>query len=164
MKTLLPMLAVIIVFSIAVYIPSNELLLKWLLSRPVLFVPIIWIVYCIAEGKTHAYLYQYKSNEVGKDGIDEHPAFIAMRACVLLPLAAWLRDPFLLIGLMMAQPFFHNGMYYYSRKDVYGSWFDQSKRKKGLTSLLIPKVRIALLVIGTAFYTLAHFFYINTDF
>jgi len=149
-KTLFLTLGAIIGFSTIIYLQSNGVLINWIIAQAVVAASLLWIIYSIAEGRLHAWLYDYKVNDEDKDDINEHPTFILMRICMLIPLAVWVDDLYSVVGMMAFQPFFHNGMLYFSRKDAYGHWLDQSTRAKGLTKFLVPGVRIGLLLAGIA--------------
>jgi hypothetical protein len=93
---------------------------------------------------------------------------MGMRACVLIPLGAWLNDGMAVFAMACMQPFTHNGMYYYWRKKVdgvYGHWFDQSKTSRAiLTTIMTPLHRTILMAVGLAVFILTALDLINTDF
>lgn len=168
-KTLPTMVIILIVFSIICYILTNQLLLNWLLDNPYIFAPLIWLGYCLSEGVLHAYYFAMKSvNKDKAENINEHPLFMAMRASVLIPLGAWLNDGVAVFAMMVSQPFFHNGMYYYWRgkvDKVYGSWLSQSWTSTAITTTLFtPIVRIFCAAIGITIFILSALDLINTDF
>lgn len=167
-KTIITMVSILIVFSVICYVLTNQFLLNYLLSTPYVFTPLIWVGYCLAEGVLHAYFYAHQNASTLKENFNEHPIFMAMRACVLIPLGAWLSDGMAVFAFILVQPFIHNGMYYYWRFKVdghYGSWLSQSRTSTAITTnLFTPLVRIACAVVGVTVFILSAFDLINTDF
>lgn len=167
-KTIFTMVSIIAVFGIICYVLTNQFLLNWILHTPYVLSAVVWVGYCLAEGVLHSFYYAHESASSLKENFNEHPLFMAMRACVVIPLGAWLNDGMAVFAMMLSQPFLHNGMYYYWRKKVdgrYGNWLDQSYTSTAiLTTIMTPVVRIALMVIAVTIYVLSALDMINTDF
>lgn len=162
------MVSILIVFSVICYVLTHQHLLNYLLGHPYVFAPIIWVGYCLAEGVLHSFYYAHAMASSLKENFNEHPLFMAMRACVLIPLGLWMNDGMAVFAMICAQPFLHNGMYYYWRKKVdgmYGSWLDQSRTSTAiLTTIMTPLIRVALMFVSIAVFTLSALDMINTDF
>lgn len=100
---------------------------------------LLWVLFSILEGRREAFYFSYKmkASITLQKGLktDEHVMFTIQRALVFALAATacysnLLNTSLILFSLMLSFPFFHDGMYYFTRNRLDGiyskKWFDQS--------------------------------------
>ena len=119
---------------------------------------IIWLSYMGLEGFREAFYWHFKNTSSDQSKYEIHPIFLSQRAFVFMIVSAFvISEPkasyYTLISCVICSPFIHNGMYYYVRNSIDGSYpkgfLDQSKTSTAIsTKFLTPIVRIGLFVVG----------------
>lgn len=101
---------------------------------------LLWVVYSILEGKREAYYFSYKmrtslAQKKPAKVINEHVMFTYQRMLVVALACVscytdWVNAILVVACLGASFPFFHDGMYYVTRKELDNlypkGWFDQS--------------------------------------
>lgn len=131
---------------------------------------LLWVAYAIYEGGREALYFSFKmkasltQQQTYKH--NEHIMFTIQRSFVvaLTCMACyvnWLECGFVIFSLAMCFPFFHDGMYYVTRKkldNIYlKGWFDQSTTSTALSDKLhlfdaVPRTLLMLASVGLMVY------------
>lgn len=143
----------IVVGGIVVSMILGENLGNFIADRPSVYTTIIWIVFGLFMSTFEALYFTHEINSSFHDKINEHPLFVCIRACVLVPL--WILTSWkVVLCLAVMFPFIHDGQYYLFReKLVKGTypkgWFAQSTTSTALsTKYMTPVVRTILFALS----------------
>lgn len=145
----------IVICGILISMMLGENLGNWIVETPWAYCMIIWIVFAFFSSTFEAMYYNHEVRSSYQDNFNEHPLFVAIRSCVLIPLwiiAGW--KVALCLGVMF--PFFHDGQYYRFRNKIDPTlyrkkWFSQSTTSTAFsTKYFTPVVRTSLCILAFA--------------
>ena len=122
---------------------------------------ICWILYCCLEGRRDGYFYHYRNTTTELKNENIHWIYFVKRAFVLSLIAVvhviaydcYVSTALFVSGLSLVFSFFHNGMYYQTRKKLSDGkiyplgWMSNSTSSQA-TLELKWKARVWLAVIG----------------
>jgi hypothetical protein len=120
---------------------------------------IYWVLFCVLDGIIDGFMFSKAKDYENKIvGIDVHVFMLLRRFVVILALnPSWL----VIIAMALVQTFFHNGMYFETRKRMDGSYpkgFSTTKDVDDSTAFIDVDnfaIRCVLMIVGVAVYFLA---------
>lgn len=134
---------------------------------------LLWVLYCIYEGKREAYYYSFKikaliNTQQSSKITDEHTVFTIQRSFVVFMIifsffSNYYDSSILLLSLALTFPFLHDGAYYVARHNLDGiynhGWFSQSATSTAVSDKLnlfnpIPRTIYFVLGIGLMLYNI----------
>jgi len=143
----------IFLFILEKYILGGQFIGNLIIEIPALYCGIIGIVFTLFTSKLEAYYYTHEINDSEPDNFNEHPLFMMIRLCVIIPL--WILTSWDIILCYMGMfPFIHDGNYYRWRHklnpDIYTkTWFAQSTTSTAWsTKFLTPVIRTSLFIVS----------------
>jgi len=139
---------------------SGEPIGNYIISNEWVYCTLIWVAFTILSAHFEAHYYQHEISSSFKENFNEHPLFVGIRLCVLIPL--WIISSWkVVICLICLFPFLHDGQYYTTRNNLSGiyskRWFAQSTTSTALTThFFTPIARTIWFVIGLTLLILWH--------
>lgn len=112
---------------------------------------LVWVVYCVLEGTRDGIMYNMR-DYLKENDFNEHIIFTMQRSLVLV-LLTYIYPPILIMA-PFAFSFFHNGMYYSTRRflnrQLYpkGWWSQSTSSSAKTTDLFTPTMRTIQFVIS----------------
>lgn len=142
-----------ILYILQRFILGGQFIGNMIVETPKLYCLCIWIAFILLSSIFEAFYFTHEVRSGFADNFNEHPLFVCIRACVLIPL--WILTSWkIMLCYAFMFSFFHDGQYYRWRdRIVYGTykkrWWDQSTTSTAMsTKFMTPAVRTILAVIS----------------